>query len=142
MPRKQKRQKPKIIPPDNISAVYIARDYLFARLDFPENGTPRDRRNADECLFPRFLYRIEAIEQTGIGKVYTETKDGRMFPRTQRGSEWDNASVKIALKGVKYWWPETMFSFFDAYGNPFDVRLMRLSMKADKQKFYENRNEN
>jgi len=53
-----------------------------------------------------------------------ETKDGRTLQRSQHAEEWKDTKITVALKGVKYWWPESMFVFFDTDGNPYDLRLM------------------
>lgn len=102
----------------------VLRHLVFARLDHPAKGTPEQQRRARECLFPNHLYRVEVVEQTGIQKIQFKAKDGRTLQRSQHAEEWKDTKITVALKGVKYWWPESMFVFFDADGNPYDLRLM------------------
>lgn len=110
----------------------LPQELLFARADFiSEKGTPEEIRRARECLLPNHLYRIEVIQQTGTEKVPTISKDGRTLHRIRRGAEWDDSSIIIALKGVKYWWRSELFSIFDAEAKPYDVRLMRRKTLSD-----------
>ena len=114
----------------------VIQDILFARLDHPDRGTPADQRHATECLLPNHLYRIEVVEQEGIRRIETKASDVRTLHRTQRGEEWNDTRIVVALKGVKYWWPAEMFSFFDADGKRYDLRLMRTATATDKSTYY------
>lgn len=108
---------------------------LFARPDYIERGTPEQKRRAEECLFPKLLYRIEIVDQQGVEKVYVPKKKGRKY-RTQKGAEWEGTKIVIALKGVKYWWPEEMFTIFDGDGNVYDLRLMQKKKKWHNTMYY------
>lgn len=117
----------------------VLRDLVFARLDYPEKGTPNQQRRARECLFPNHLYRIEIVEQIGIRNIPTRAADGRILHRAQHAEEWKETGIVVALKGVKYWWPETMFVFFDADGAPYDLRLMTRKSLFVQHYYYEKR---
>ena len=107
---------------------------LFAKLEHPERGAPIDQRHARECLLPGFLYRIEIVDQQGkekiIRKIRAESK--RKLPA---GDELRQIRVLIALKGVKYWWPEEMFRILDVEGRPFDLRLMQREAPHTKERY-------
>ena len=50
---------------------------LFARPDYIERGTPEQKRRAEECLFPKLLYRIEIIDQQGVEKFCRMKPDAK-----------------------------------------------------------------